>query len=153
MRGSVGQKAYGKIFCKDRDGRTGSAEQCNLPWNIELLEHILDRNSHGYAGDCDQIVAACVSDSRQGIHFRVHADSAATRAMRERREPGCLQEVVFLDLKSMLLHEGGQRIMSIAAKIIMRLDLDMDSSVSTTHRSSKRSSGRPIIVCRCMPHG
>jgi len=91
-----------------------------------LLEGCSKRERDGDSRHRDKVVPTAVANSRQRVHFGVHADDASTRrAALELCAPGSRKaEVIPGDRETVRGHEAGQQVMcvSVRARVSRRIN-------------------------------
>lgn len=85
---------------------TWSAQQQNRSGYVELLHDLLDRDRDSNSRDGDEVMAACMADTRERIHLAVDAQREAAVAALELCEPGSLEQVMRGHFEVVLGHKG-----------------------------------------------
>jgi len=72
-----------------------------------------DGKGDGNSSYSDEIMATCVANTRESIHFRIHADYTPSISMGGGGYPSGIEKIMFFHVPSMLLHECRKNVMGI----------------------------------------
>jgi hypothetical protein len=78
-----------------------------------LNQSRFDSKGNRDPGYSDEIMATCVADSREGIHFRIHAEYTPSIPVREGRGPSGIEMIMFFHVPAMFLHERSEDVVGV----------------------------------------
>ncbi len=81
------------------------------------MKDVFEGTGNCHAGDGYKVVTTGMSDPREGIHFRVNADGAASCAVAELGFPSGWEEKVLGNLETLFREERCEHIMRMAVAI------------------------------------